>query len=63
MTCGGVKENLGAFLYDELDGKRRREMEEHVGVCANCRAELHAEQRLQRALAERMRDFSKEVRP
>ena len=61
MTCVSVRQNLGGFLYDELDGRLRRELEVHVGRCAACRSELHSESRLVRALTERMRDISEEI--
>ena len=36
------KEQLVAYLYDEVDGLTRRRMDEHLRVCAACAAEVLA---------------------
>ncbi|MHC4777748.1 MAG: anti-sigma factor family protein [Planctomycetota bacterium] len=40
MKCEGIRERLTAYLDGELDETGAREMENHVGTCAGCSAEL-----------------------
>ncbi len=40
MRCDEAREYLSAFLDDELDPVRSREIEEHVASCADCAAAL-----------------------
>ncbi len=51
MRCNEAREFLSAFLDDELDPVRSREIEEHVRSCADCAAALGG----LRQLGERLR--------
>ena len=46
------KEQLVAYLYDELDGLTRRRIDEHLRVCAACAAEITGLSGVRRELAE-----------
>lgn len=39
MECKRVKENLSAFIDNELEGKKRLEIEEHLADCPVCNQE------------------------
>lgn len=39
LWCSSFRKNLSAFLDDELEPRRRRQMELHVSECADCRRE------------------------
>jgi hypothetical protein len=45
------KEQLVAYLYDELDGSVRRRVEDHLRVCAACAAEVAGLSGVRRELA------------
>ncbi|HWR34914.1 MAG TPA: HEAT repeat domain-containing protein [Clostridia bacterium] len=40
MNCEWVKDNVTLYLYDELPDDARHELEQHVGRCRECAAEL-----------------------
>src|SRR5205807_2388501 len=44
MKCEWVKENILLYVYHELADDARYELEQHVARCADCAAELKAEQ-------------------
>jgi hypothetical protein len=44
MKCEWVRENIGLHVYGELADDARHELEQHVARCADCAAELKAEQ-------------------
>jgi HEAT repeats/Putative zinc-finger len=44
MKCEWVKENIVLHVYGELPDDARYELEQHVARCADCAAELKAEQ-------------------
>lgn len=46
------KEQLVAYLYDDLDGLTRRRLDEHLRVCAACAAEMEALSGVRRELAD-----------
>lgn len=46
------KEQLVAYLYDELDGLTRRRLDEHLRVCAACASEIEALTGVRRELAD-----------
>lgn len=52
MSCGFDRERLAAYAGGELEAGDRREVEEHVASCAECRAVLEGLSRLLRALRE-----------
>jgi len=43
MKCEWVKENITFYVYGELPDDARHELEQHVGRCADCAAELKVE--------------------
>jgi hypothetical protein len=42
MNCEWVKANVTLYVYDEMADDARYELEQHVGRCAGCAAELKA---------------------
>src|ERR1051325_8356737 len=44
MKCEWVKQNIVLHVYGELPDDARYELEQHVARCADCAAELKAEQ-------------------
>ena len=42
MKCDWVKDNILLFIYNELADDARYELEQHLGRCAECAAELRA---------------------
>jgi hypothetical protein len=40
MICDDCKQDLSAYLDDELETERRREFDEHLGGCEACRTQL-----------------------
>ncbi len=42
MNCEWVKSNVTLYVYDELPDDARYELEQHVGRCAGCAAEVKA---------------------
>lgn len=40
MNCDWVKENITLYIYDELADDARHEVEQHIGRCKACAAEL-----------------------
>src|ERR1700756_5677543 len=44
MNCEWVRENIVLEVYGELADDARHELEQHVARCADCAAELKAEQ-------------------
>lgn len=49
MNCEWVKENIPAYLYDELGDDARHELEQHLARCAGCAAEADAVRALKQA--------------
>lgn len=52
MKCEWVKQNIVLHVYDELADDARYELEQHVARCADCAAELKAEQDFHALLAQ-----------
>jgi putative zinc finger protein/HEAT repeat protein len=52
MKCEWVRENIVLQVYGELADDARHELEQHVARCADCAAELKAEQRFHALLAQ-----------
>jgi len=44
MKCEWLRENIVLYVYGELPDDARHELEQHVARCADCAAELKAEQ-------------------
>jgi anti-sigma factor RsiW len=51
MKCDWVQNNLLFYVYDELADDARYELEQHIGRCADCSAELNALRQFKGALA------------
>jgi len=49
MNCDWVKENIPAYLYDELGDDARHELEQHLTRCAGCTEEANAVRQLKLA--------------
>src|SRR5258707_13627066 len=52
MKCEWVRENIVLSVYGELADDARHELEQHVARCADCAAELKAEQAFHALLAQ-----------
>jgi hypothetical protein len=52
MKCEWVRENITLHVYDELADDARHELEQHVARCADCAAELKAEQEFHALIAQ-----------
>lgn len=39
LRCSNFRKDLSAFLDDELDSRKRKQMELHISECAECRRE------------------------
>jgi len=52
MKCEWVRENIVLEVYGELADDARHELEQHVARCADCAAELKAEQAFHALLAQ-----------
>ena len=52
MKCEWVRENIVLLVYGELADDARHELEQHVSRCADCAAELKAEQEFHALLAQ-----------
>src|SRR4029077_2678298 len=52
MKCEWVRENIVLQVYGELADDARHELEQHVARCADCAAELRAEEDFHALLAE-----------
>jgi hypothetical protein len=52
MKCEWVRENIVLQVYGELADDARHELEQHVARCADCAAELKAEQEFHELLAQ-----------
>jgi len=52
MKCEWVRENIVLQVYGELADDARHELEQHVARCADCAAELKAEQEFHALLAQ-----------
>jgi hypothetical protein len=52
MKCEWVRENITLHVYGELADDARYELEQHVERCADCAAELKAEQELHALLSQ-----------
>ena len=52
MKCEWVRENIVLHVYGELADDARHELEQHVARCADCAAELKAEQEFHALLAQ-----------
>ncbi len=51
MKCEWLRENIVLYVYGELPDDARHELEQHVARCADCAAELKAEQDFHALLA------------
>ena len=64
MKCEWVRENIVLQVYGELADDARHELEQHVARCADCAAELKAEQEFHALLAQdRAADLANEPSP
>ncbi len=52
MKCEWVRENITLLVYGELADDARHELEQHVERCADCAAELKAEQKFHELLTQ-----------
>lgn len=52
MNCEEFEPAATLYLYDELSGAERAELEAHAAACESCRARLEASRRMHRLLAE-----------
>src|SRR5580692_11812444 len=52
MKCEWVRENITLHIYGELADDARHELEQHVARCADCAAELKAEQEFHALLSQ-----------
>jgi len=52
MKCDRIREDLGAYLDNELDSARCSELEGHLASCEACAAELHRLRKLLRLVAD-----------
>ena len=52
MKCEWVRENIVLHVYGELADDARHELEQHVARCADCAAELKAEQEFHALLSQ-----------
>jgi hypothetical protein len=52
MKCEWVRENITLHVYDELADDARHELEQHIARCADCAAELKAEQEFHALLSQ-----------
>src|SRR5271170_3176946 len=52
MKCEWVRENITLHVYGELADDARHELEQHVARCADCAAELKAEQEVHALLSQ-----------
>jgi hypothetical protein len=52
MKCEWVRQNIVLYVYDELADDARHELEQHTARCADCAAELKAEQDFHALLAQ-----------
>ena len=52
MKCEWVRENITLQVYGELADDARHELEQHVARCADCAAELKAEQEFHALLSQ-----------
>ena len=51
MNCEWVQQNITLYLYNELADDARHELEQHIGRCPACAAELAAQQQFQTAMS------------
>ena len=56
MKCEWVRENITLHVYGELTDDARHELEQHVERCADCAAELNAEQAFHALLSQERAD-------
>jgi hypothetical protein len=52
MKCDRIREDLGAYLDDELDSARRSELDGHLASCEACTAQLERLRKLSRLVAD-----------
>jgi hypothetical protein len=52
MKCEWVKDNILLYVYNELADDARYELEQHLGRCSECTAELKATRKLQATLSQ-----------
>src|SRR5277367_1996853 len=52
MKCEWVRENITLHVYGELADDARHELEQHIARCADCAAELKAEQEFHALLSQ-----------
>ena len=51
MDCERIREQLGAYLDDEVSKDARREVEAHLNACPECTTELDSLERVAEGLA------------
>ncbi|MFT4113578.1 HEAT repeat domain-containing protein [Silvibacterium sp.] len=51
MKCDTAQEQIALAVYGELADDQKHQLEQHLGVCENCRQELEGAQALMRAMA------------
>ena len=56
MNCDWVRQNITLHVYGELADDARHELEQHIARCADCAAELKAEQEFHALLSKEMTD-------
>src|SRR6202167_6648889 len=54
MNCDWVRQNIALQVYGELADDARHELEQHVERCADCAAELKAEQEFHALLSQEL---------
>jgi hypothetical protein len=47
MKCHDVRQNLAAYLDNEVTPQEQEQVQEHIGECANCQAEIASLESLQ----------------
>src|SRR5438309_3920320 len=52
MKCEWVRENILLYVYNELADDARYELEQHLGRCADCAAELKAMRKFHSTIAQ-----------
>ena len=52
MKCEWVQQNVVLYIYDELPDDARHELEQHIGRCATCMAEVRAVRNFRTDLAQ-----------
>jgi Putative zinc-finger len=53
MKCDWVQQNILFYVYNELEDDARYEMEQHLGRCADCAAELKAARKFHATMSQK----------